>query len=111
MNTNIISGPINRLAAIFSLLFVNIRVHSWLKFFPGKANGHKPQNPLVPVFFKHHKRQAKLTAPLRGWRRSKSGQATLVHRYRYRARKQAAESSVGRSLTRAVAAPILRASI
>src|SRR5215510_3699756 len=48
MNTNIISGPINRLAAIFSLLFVNIRVHSWLKFFPGKANGHKPQNPLVP---------------------------------------------------------------
>src|SRR6266545_4584295 len=48
MNTNIISGLINCLAAIFSLLFVFIRVHSWLKFFPGPANGHKPQNPLVP---------------------------------------------------------------
>jgi hypothetical protein len=48
MSTNIISGLINCLAAIFSLLFVNIRVHSWLKFFPGPGNGHKPQNPLVP---------------------------------------------------------------
>jgi hypothetical protein len=48
MNTNIISGLINRLTAIFSLLFVGIRVHSWLKFFPGPANGHKPQSALVP---------------------------------------------------------------
>src|SRR5262245_41690324 len=48
MNTNIISGLINCLAAIFSLLFVNIRVHSWLKFFPWPADGHKPQNPLLP---------------------------------------------------------------
>jgi hypothetical protein len=52
MNPNIISGLINCLAAIFSLLFVNIRVHSWLKFFPGTANGHKPQNPLAPVELK-----------------------------------------------------------
>src|SRR6266545_1754108 len=52
MNTNIISGLINCLAAIFSLLFVNIRVHSWLKFFPGPDNGHKPQNPLVSGIFK-----------------------------------------------------------
>ena len=48
MNTNIISGLINCFAAIFSLLFVNIRVHSWLKFFPGPGNDHKPQNPLAP---------------------------------------------------------------
>src|SRR6266508_2893716 len=54
MNTNIISGLINCLAAIFSLLFVFIRVHSWLKFFPGPANGHKPQNPLVPAYFICH---------------------------------------------------------
>jgi hypothetical protein len=51
MNTNIISGLINCLAAIFSLLFVKIRVHSWLKFFPGPGNGHKPQNPLAPEKF------------------------------------------------------------
>jgi hypothetical protein len=51
MNTNIISGLINCLAAIFSLLFVNIRVHSWLKFFPGPGDVHKPQNPLVPELF------------------------------------------------------------
>jgi len=50
MNTNMISGMINCLDADFSLLFMNIRVHSWLKFFPGPANGHKPQNPLVPEF-------------------------------------------------------------
>jgi len=48
MNTNIISGLINCLAAIFSLLFVDIRVHSRLKFFPGPGDGHKTQNPLVP---------------------------------------------------------------
>src|SRR5215510_1503142 len=35
----------------FSLLFVNIRVHSWLKFFPGPGAGHKPQNPLAPGKF------------------------------------------------------------
>src|SRR5215510_6142845 len=52
MNTNIISGLINCLAAIFSLPFVNIRVHSWLKFFPGPCDGHKPQNPLVPGIFR-----------------------------------------------------------
>src|SRR5262249_564793 len=34
-----------------------------------------------------------------------------VHRYRYRARKQAADSPVGRLLTRAVAVSILRGSI
>jgi hypothetical protein len=39
-------------AAIFSLLFVNIRVHSWLKFFPGLGNGHKPQNPLAPAILR-----------------------------------------------------------
>src|SRR6266540_2082437 len=60
MNTNIISGLINYLAAMFSLLFVNIRVHSWLKFFPGPAKGHKPQNPLVPVIFKDHQPTGRL---------------------------------------------------
>jgi hypothetical protein len=52
MNTNIISGLMNCLTAISSLLFVDIRVHSWLKFFPGSDNGHIPQNPLVPVIVK-----------------------------------------------------------
>jgi hypothetical protein len=33
---------------------------------------------------------------------AKSGQVILGYRYRYRARKQAADSSVGRLLTRAV---------
>jgi hypothetical protein len=33
MNTNIICGLVYCLAAIFLLLFVKIRVHSWRKFF------------------------------------------------------------------------------